>query len=401
METRLSLDIRTGVGIMPLHPKLHSLRGLRFARRLAFLAALTCAAGLTAILTWPGGEETPWPFVVSTAVLCSSAGWWLALLLVPLGEIVLRSGMWHLIHFLRWVATPLLAALFATVWMVGVAAAADPAGPWSDRATGALLAVTGLLLVAACLATIYTYLVTSYRTGQVNTWRERLKRFEARYPDAELTRLREFLALETRASPAPFSTRGAFFPGITSRPVHRDLARPDWMDTVEASYEIIRDEVLALIDDGQGLETEGYFKLAKKWRMVRFYQDRRFDDTCARCPRTAAILDRIPSREMVVFVLYPGGRLPNHIDFAAPSLAYHMGLKCPPDNGLRVGEEQWIWQDGESIVFDNSYEHEVWNHSDEIRVVLVIDFLHPELSAVEREFFAQTANRVEPGPAPE
>jgi aspartate beta-hydroxylase len=32
------------------------------------------------------------------------------------------------------------------------------------------------------------------------------------------------------------------------------------------------------------------------------------------------------------------------------------------------------------IVFDDSFEHEVWNGSDEVRIVLLLDINHHELS---------------------
>ena len=37
------------------------------------------------------------------------------------------------------------------------------------------------------------------------------------------------------------------------------------------------------------------------------------------------------------------------------------------------------WREGEAIVFDDSFEHEVEHGGDEPRVVLLINFFHPEL----------------------
>ena len=47
---------------------------------------------------------------------------------------------------------------------------------------------------------------------------------------------------------------------------------------------------------------------------------------------------------------------------------------------MRVATETVRWKEGEVIVFDDSFEHEVWNGSDETRIVLIIDFNHPDLS---------------------
>jgi aspartate beta-hydroxylase len=51
---------------------------------------------------------------------------------------------------------------------------------------------------------------------------------------------------------------------------------------------------------------------------------------------------------------------------------------------IRIGEEKYEWREGRCLIFDDSFEHEVWNDSDSERVVLIIDFWHPELTAAER-----------------
>ena len=59
-----------------------------------------------------------------------------------------------------------------------------------------------------------------------------------------------------------------------------------------------------------------------------------------------------------------------------------------PENcgALRVGNTQKAWQEGELLIFDDSMEHEAWNHSDRDRVVLLFDIWRPELSAEERQW---------------
>jgi hypothetical protein len=41
------------------------------------------------------------------------------------------------------------------------------------------------------------------------------------------------------------------------------------------------------------------------------------------------------------------------------------------------------WKEGEPVVFDDSYEHEVWITKGEPRCVLMFDIMHPELSEEE------------------
>lgn len=44
---------------------------------------------------------------------------------------------------------------------------------------------------------------------------------------------------------------------------------------------------------------------------------------------------------------------------------------------MRVRDQFHTWEEGRSIVFDDSLEHEVYNKSDDLRVVLIVDFLRP------------------------
>ena len=51
----------------------------------------------------------------------------------------------------------------------------------------------------------------------------------------------------------------------------------------------------------------------------------------------------------------------------------------------RVGAETRLWARGEALVFDDTIEHEAMNPTDELRVVLIIDVWHPDLTDVEKE----------------
>jgi aspartyl/asparaginyl beta-hydroxylase (cupin superfamily) len=61
-------------------------------------------------------------------------------------------------------------------------------------------------------------------------------------------------------------------------------------------------------------------------------------------------------------------------------LRCHLGIEIPGNCGVRVRGEARTWEAGRCIVFDDSFEHEAWNHSAQRRVVLIIDFWHPGLS---------------------
>jgi beta-hydroxylase len=57
----------------------------------------------------------------------------------------------------------------------------------------------------------------------------------------------------------------------------------------------------------------------------------------------------------------------------------HLGLQVPESGSVRmnVGPETVGWAEGETLVFDDTYEHEVWNDTDGTRIVLLVQFERP------------------------
>ena len=79
-------------------------------------------------------------------------------------------------------------------------------------------------------------------------------------------------------------------------------------------------------------------------------------------------------------------RLRIHLPLIVPSNtkpdAYSMKpkTKC----GIRVGDQIREWKEGKAVVLDDSYEHEVWNETEEMRVILLVDIWHPDVRREER-----------------
>jgi beta-hydroxylase len=62
---------------------------------------------------------------------------------------------------------------------------------------------------------------------------------------------------------------------------------------------------------------------------------------------------------------------------------------------IRVREEVRYWSPGKSLIFDDSYLHEVWNDTDEERIVLFVDFERPlpfPVSALNRAVIKRIGN---------
>lgn len=112
---------------------------------------------------------------------------------------------------------------------------------------------------------------------------------------------------------------------------------------------------------------------------------------CLRCPVTAAVLRAIPGLTTGFFsLLAPGKRLPPHVGPYRGVLRHHLALVVPEPRdraGIRVADQVRHWEQGRSLVFDDTYEHEAWNETDGVRVVLFLDIrrpLRPPMSAVNR-----------------
>jgi ornithine lipid ester-linked acyl 2-hydroxylase len=99
------------------------------------------------------------------------------------------------------------------------------------------------------------------------------------------------------------------------------------------------------------------------------------------CPETWRIVRSIPGLTTAMFsILEPGKRLPPHRGPYNGVLRLHLGLLIPEPRerlAIRVGPDQCHWQEGRVLIFDDAYEHEAWNESSQVRVVLFVDFAKP------------------------
>jgi len=104
------------------------------------------------------------------------------------------------------------------------------------------------------------------------------------------------------------------------------------------------------------------------------------EHTLARCPRTAAAVARIPGLHSASFsVLAPGTHIPERRGATKGLITCHLGVIVPRDGDarMRVHDRTVRWAEGETLVFDDTYRHEVWNDTNGTRVVLLIRFERP------------------------
>jgi beta-hydroxylase len=101
----------------------------------------------------------------------------------------------------------------------------------------------------------------------------------------------------------------------------------------------------------------------------------------AACPETWRAVKRIPGLKTAMFSIFePGKHLPAHRGPYNGVLRFHLGLIVPEPRenvAIRVGDTIIHWEEGKAVIFDDAYEHEAWNRTKEVRVVLFVDFVKP------------------------
>jgi ornithine lipid ester-linked acyl 2-hydroxylase len=164
-----------------------------------------------------------------------------------------------------------------------------------------------------------------------------------------------------------------------------------WVASVEAEWMAIRKELDALMVRREEIPNFQDVSKAQKaltegdlWKTFFFYSfGNKFPENCARCPNTDRLLHLIPGMKSAMFsILAPHKHIPPHRGPYKGVLRYHLGLMIPEPKGsarIRVGNDVGAWEEGKSMIFDDSNEHEVWNDSDAYRVVLFVDFVRPTI----------------------
>ena len=165
----------------------------------------------------------------------------------------------------------------------------------------------------------------------------------------------------------------------------RDFA---WTQALRADWEAIRDEARAVALVGHAAPSlatisPDHRAIAEvdKWRSYFLWgYGYPIDDNLSRCPRTKAAIEAIPGLNSAFFsILAPGTHIPDHRGVTKGLITCHLGLIVPRDGDvrMRVGDRIVRWAEGETLVFDDTYRHEVWNDTDGTRVVLLIQVERP------------------------
>lgn len=171
-------------------------------------------------------------------------------------------------------------------------------------------------------------------------------------------------------------------------PVFSSALFPE-VSELENNWEFIREELDEVLKGREAIPpfqevSPDQKRIAKgeNWKTFIFYGfGFRIERNCARCPKTVEMLERIPNLKTAWFsILSPGYHIPSHRGVTKGLIRVHLGLRIPEKREncyMLVDDERIVWKEGACNVFDDTYEHEVHNNTDEERTVLLLDFERP------------------------
>ncbi|XP_055688759.1 aspartyl/asparaginyl beta-hydroxylase isoform X2 [Lutzomyia longipalpis] len=164
-------------------------------------------------------------------------------------------------------------------------------------------------------------------------------------------------------------------------------------ETLERNWELIRDEGMKLLnqkgffmDEAENLKDKGDWK-----QFDLFVKGQRITKHCQKAPITCNIMESFPAarfctRGQIKFsVMHPGTHIWPHCGPTNCRIRAHLGLHVPPGTFIRVAEETKSWREGKMLIFDDSFEHEVWHNGTDVRLVLIVDIWHPDLTEAQRK----------------
>ncbi len=210
-------------------------------------------------------------------------------------------------------------------------------------------------------------------TGVLERFKQARKKWVKRAGMRLIRRLRETLANQSLVSNDPVL----------------DAKQFPALDAFTEHWEEIRDEVKEILKHREAVPafeevSPDQMKIAKGklWRTFILYGfGTKLEKNCAKAPVTTRLLESVPNLQTAWFsIMSPRYHVARHKGVTKSILRAHLGLMIPKDAEncrMRVDDEICVWREGEIFVFDDTYDHEVWNDTDDERVILLFDFDRP------------------------
>ncbi|CAI5671155.1 unnamed protein product [Oreochromis niloticus] len=185
--------------------------------------------------------------------------------------------------------------------------------------------------------------------------------------------------------------------GLKAQPwwTAKETGYTDLVKVLERNWKTIRDEALAVLDQNTGHFVPEEENLREKgdWGQYTLWQQgRKVGNACQGVPKTCALLERFPEatgckRGQIKFsVMQPGTHVWPHTGPTNCRLRMHLGLVIPKRGcKIRCTNETREWEEGKVLIFDDSFEHEVWQEAESYRLIFIVDVWHPELTQHQRQ----------------
>jgi beta-hydroxylase len=185
------------------------------------------------------------------------------------------------------------------------------------------------------------------------------------------------------------------FSAVPNRPYVSQAHFPELV-VLREQVDLIREEGLALMaharlrapDRNDDAGFNSFAKAGWKRFYLKWYGDAH-PSAERLCPRTTALLRRLPGVSAAMFATLPPGAVLNpHKDPYAGSLRYHLGLVTPNDDAchIDVDGQRYSWRDGEAVIFDETFIHTAENRTDVERLILFCDVARPLRFRFARSF---------------
>ncbi|XP_028812783.1 aspartyl/asparaginyl beta-hydroxylase isoform X2 [Denticeps clupeoides] len=184
--------------------------------------------------------------------------------------------------------------------------------------------------------------------------------------------------------------------GLKAQPwwTPKETGYGDLVKTLERNWLTIRDEALSVMNTTSGLfvpEDENLRETGSWGQFTLWQQGRKSASSCQSVPKTCALMERYPEaigckRGQIKFsVMQPGTHVWPHTGPTNCRLRMHLGLVVPKGCKIRCTTDTREWEEGKVLIFDDSFEHEVWQEADTYRLIFIVDVWHPELSHSQRQ----------------
>ncbi|KFR13228.1 Aspartyl/asparaginyl beta-hydroxylase, partial [Opisthocomus hoazin] len=184
--------------------------------------------------------------------------------------------------------------------------------------------------------------------------------------------------------------------GLKAQPwwTARETGYMELVKSLEKNWKLIRDEGLAVMDKKRSLFLPEDENLREKgdWSQFTLWQQgRKNENACKSVPKTCALLERFPEAtgcrrgQIKYSIMHPGTHVWPHTGPTNCRLRMHLGLVIPKEGcRIRCAQENRTWEEGKVLIFDDSFEHEVWQDAEDYRLIFIVDVWHPELTAQQR-----------------